>query len=147
MSNSKGQSCNYRTQESPGLGMALGDPVPRPPPVKFKILSGLQEGKASACGHSGLQGRAEAWAVITLGSLAHSLHPRGLHAHVRDVGNSGDNLCVAVPDQDCSFLGCSGPEAEGTLQGMPPGMSLCLKLGRAPVPELGGGGLIGTSCP
>ena len=147
-SNSKGQSCNYLTQESPGMGMARGDQVPRPPRVKFKILSGLQEGKASGCGHSGRQGRAEALAVlITLGSLAHSLHWRGLHTHVRDTGNSGDNLCVAVPDQDCSFLGCSGPEAEGTLQGVPPGMSLCLKLGRSPVPELGGGGLIGTSCP
>lgn len=70
--------------------------MPRPPPVKFKILSGLQE--ARPCMWTpGLQGRAEACGLgITLGSLAHSLHPQGLHAHVRDMGNSGDNLCVAA---------------------------------------------------
>lgn len=78
------------------MGTAWGDQVPRPPRVKFKIPSGLQEGKARACGHSGLQGGAEAWAVsITLRSLARSLRQRGLHTRVRDAGDSGDNLCVA----------------------------------------------------
>ena len=65
--------------------------------VTFEIPLALPAGKASGLGHPGLEGRAEARAgSVTLGSHAHSLHWWEMHTCVKDTGNGGDNLCVAV---------------------------------------------------
>lgn len=132
-SNSKGQSCNSLTQESPGMGSAWGDQVPHPPRVKFKIPPGLQEGKARACGHSGLQGGAEAWAVVvTLRSLAHRLCQRGPHTCVRDTGNSGDNLVWLRPR--LLFSGLSWARGWGHMAGGAPWHVTALETRKRPCP-------------
>ena len=94
-SNSKGQSCNSLTEESLDMGTARGAQAARPPRRGSRSRQASKEARPGPVDTQVRRAGQKHGLHWPLCSHLSSVSASGLHTHVRDAGNSGDNLCVA----------------------------------------------------